>query len=322
MKLRAQTARIGYFGKLPTRADFIKAADNLALASLLDDWLAEVMNLLSTDPRWKLNYDAMPPLDFAFVGTRSRRAIAGHLAASSDLSTRRYPFLSMSAIEVDDPPRFVPNSPLILAPLWEELHLLTADVMDSPEPEAPLQTLATTRIDIDTTDGQHAQSFLDFLDRHTITALEAMLASTCMRRTILAIGLLLQPIRRSGAERLDKSLVLPLPQSSRQRYLVAAFWLDLIIPFLQQADFELSLFLADLRGKPSLIIGFGGAAPETLAAIIDPVSAPEHQVSFDYAGWVDELIAGDARVQKLSAYLEQGQLSLRSTQALFHETFV
>lgn len=243
MKLRAQTARIGYFGKLPTRADFIKAADNLALASLLDDWLAEVMNLLSTDPRWKLNYDAMPPLDFAFVGTRSRRAIAGHLAASSDLSTRRYPFLSMSAIEVDDPPRFVPNSPLILAPLWEELHLLTADVMDSPEPEAPLQTLATTRIDIDTTDGQHAQSFLDFLDRHTITALEAMLASTCMRRTILAIGLLLQPIRRSGAERLDKSLVLPLPQSSRQRYLVAAFWIDLIIPFLQQADFELSLSL-------------------------------------------------------------------------------
>ena len=98
MKRGAQTARIGYFGKLSTRADFIKAADNLALASLLDGWLAEVMNLLSADPRWKLNYDAMPPLDFAFVGTRSRRAVAGHLATSSDLSTRRYPFLSMSAI--------------------------------------------------------------------------------------------------------------------------------------------------------------------------------------------------------------------------------
>lgn len=322
MKRGVQTARVGYFGKLPTRADFIKAADNVALVSLLDDWLAEVMNLLSTDPRWKLNYDAMPPLDFAFVGTCSRRAIAGRLAASSDLSQRRYPFLSMSAIEVVDPASFVSRSPLILAPLWQELDQLTADVMDSTDPEAPLQTLAAVRVDIDTADERHTQSFTDFLDRHTIAALEAMLSSASVRRTILAVGLLLQPVRRSGAERLDKSMMLPLPQTSRQRHLVAAFWLNLIVPFLQRADFELSLFLAEPRGQPSLIIGFGGAAPETLAAIIDPDHGTEHQISFDYAGWVDELIAGDARVQKLSAYLEQGQLSLRSVQALFHETFV
>ncbi|EEF26324.1 conserved hypothetical protein, partial [Ricinus communis] len=291
MRRGMQTARLGYFGKLPARADFIKAADNLALASLLDEWLAEVMNVVSADPRWKLNYDAMPPLDFAFVGTRSRRAIAGHLAASSDLSQRRYPFLGMSAIDVDDPAGFVSRSPLILAPLWEELRHLTADVMDCAEPDAPLQALAAGRVDIDTQDEVRAQHFTDFLDRHTIAALEAMLASASVRRTILAIGLLLQPVRRSGAERLDKSLVLPLPQSSRQRYLVAAFWLGLIVPFLQQGDFELSLFLADLRGMPSLVVGFGGAAPETLAAIIDPASAAEHQISFDYAGWVDELIA-------------------------------
>ena len=74
MKRLPQNVRIGYFGKLPSRADFIKATNNLALANLLDGWLAEVMNLLSVDPRWKINYDAMRPLQFAFVGTRSRRA--------------------------------------------------------------------------------------------------------------------------------------------------------------------------------------------------------------------------------------------------------
>lgn len=322
MKRGPQSARIGYFGKLPARSDFIKAADNLALASLLDDWLAEVMNVLSADPRWKLNYDAMRPLHFAFVGTRSRRAIAGHLAASSDSSRRRYPFLCMSAIDVDTPAIFVPRSPLILAPLWTELDLLAADVLDSSDPEAPLQALTGTRVEIDPANPQHDQGFVDFLDSHSVGALEAMLGSASVRRTILAVGLLLQPVRRSGAERLDKSLVLPLPLSSRQRNFVAAFWLDLIVPFLQQADFELGLFFADLHEQPSLVIGFCGAAPETLAAIIDPHSAAEQQISFDYAGWVDELIAGDARVQKLSAYLEQGQLSLRSVQALFHETFV
>ncbi|MTV39600.1 type VI secretion system-associated protein TagF [Duganella radicis] len=321
MKRGPRPAHIGYFGKLPARGDFIKAADNPALASLLDDWLAEVMNVLSADPRWKLNYDAMRPLHFAFVGTRSRRAIAGHLAASSDSSGRRYPFLSMTAIEVDKPATFLPRSPVILSSLWAELDLLIADVLDASDPEAALQALSGARVEIDPADRMHEQSFADFLDRHTVSALEAMLGSTSVRRTLLAIGLLLQPVRRSGAERLDKSLVLPLPLSSRQRDLVAAFWLDLIAPFLQQADFELSLFLADLRGQPSFVIGFGGAAPETLAAIIDPHSAAEQQIHFDYAGWVDELIASDARVQKLSAYLEQGQLSLSSVQALFHETF-
>ncbi|TFW13912.1 type VI secretion system-associated protein TagF [Duganella callida] len=322
MKRGPQSARIGYFGKLPARSDFVKAVDNLALASLLDDWLADVMNMVSAEPRWKLNYDALQPLHFAFVGTRSRRAIAGHLSPSSDLSQRRYPFLAMSAIEVDDAAAFVPCSPLVLAPLWHELDGLTADVLGADEPNTALHGLAAARVEVSPGEAAHGQAFVDFLDRHNVGALEAMLPRAGVRRTILAVGLLLQPVRRSGAERLDKSLVLPLPQAARQRYLVAAFWLHLIVPFLSQADFELSLFFADLRDQPSLVIGFGGAAPETLAAIIDPQCAAEHQVSFDYAGWVDELTAGDARVQQLSAYLEQGQLSLRSVQALFHETFV
>jgi type VI secretion system protein ImpM len=322
MKRGPQSARLGYFGKLPARSDFIKAADNLALAGLLDDWLAEVMNLLSLDPRWKLNYDAMSPLHFAFVGTRSRRAIAGHLAASSDAAQRRYPFLSMSAIEVDDPRGFLPRSPMVLAPLWQALDSLSGEVVAADDPTPPLAALAAARVEIDPVAAEHEHSFLDFIERHNVGGLEAMLASVSVRRMILAIGLLLQPVRRGSAERLDKSLALPLPHAPRQRYLVAAFWLDLVAPFLLQADFELSLFVAELRGQPSLVIGFSGAAPETLAAIIDPRRAAEHQISFDYAGWVDELIVGDAGVQKLSAYLEQGQLSLRSAHALFHETFV
>jgi type VI secretion system protein ImpM len=321
MKRAPQSIRASYFGKLPTRGDFIKAADNLSLVNLLDDWLAEVMNLLSADPRWKLNYDGTRPLHFAFVGTRSKRAIAGHLAASSDLSQRRYPFLSMSAIDVDDPATFVPRSPLVLAPLWSELDVLATVVLEADDPDPALQALANARVDIDPGAMEHEQVFMDFLDHHNVAGLEAMLANSSVRHMILAIGLLLLPVRRSGAERLDKGLVLPLPQAPRYRNLVAAFWLDLVASFLQPADFELCLFFAEVCERPSLVIGFGGASPETLAAIVDPQCAAGHLINFDHAGWVDELIAGDAGVQKLSAYLEQGQLSLRSAHALFHETF-
>lgn len=322
MNRPAQTVRIGYFGKLPARGDFIKATNNLALANLLDGWLAGVMNQLSADPRWKINYDAMHPVQFAFVGTRSRRAIAGHLAASSDASQRRYPFLSMTAIEIDTPRTFLSLSPVVLAPLWCELESLAADVLDAEDPDPALQQLAATTFDIEPAAAEHEIAFIDFLDRHNIASLEAMLGRDSVRHMILAVGLLLQPVRRTGAGRLEKSLVLPLPVSARQRYLVAAFWLDLIASFLHQADFELALFFADIGAQPSLVIGFGGAAPEALQAIIDPECAADHQINFDHAGWVDESIASDAGVQKLSAYLEQKQLSLRSAQALFHETFV
>lgn len=316
-----QAVRIGYFGKIPARSDFIKASDNLALVALLDQWLAEVMNQLTADPRWKLNYDAAHPLHFAFVGTRSRRAIAGHLVASSDQSQRRFPFLMMGALEVAQPPAFVPLSPVVLGQLWRQLDLLAADVLDAADPEPALQLLGHTVVEIDPEAGEHGRAFADFLDGHNITGLEALLERTRVRQTILALGLLLQPVRRSGAARLDKSLVLPLPQAPRYRCLVAAFWLDLIAPFLQQADFELGLFLTEVRERQVLVIGFGGAAPETLQAIIDPHCAEEQQISFEYTDWVDELIAGDPDVQKLSACLEQGQLSLRSAHALFHATF-
>lgn len=321
MRRPAQVARIDYFGKIPARADFIKASHNLALVSLLDDWLAEVMNLLTADPRWKQHYDATRPLHFAFVGTRSRRAIAGHIVASGDASQRRYPFLAMSAIDVDAPEAFLPRCPIVLAPLWRGLGFLAAAVLDASEPEPCLRALAATTFTLDAGAHEHDQAFTHFLDSHNVSGLEALLGRAKVRQTILALGLLLQPVHRSGATRLDKSLVLPLPQSPDQRFPVAAFWLDLIAPFLRQADFELGLFVADVAQQAVLVVGFGGAAPETLQAIIDPQYASEHLISFEDTAWVDELIAGDADVQTLSAYLEQGQLSLRSAHALFHDTF-
>lgn len=321
MKHLPQRTRIGYFGKIPARSDFIKAADNLALAGLLDDWVAEVMRLLSSDPRWKRNYDALRPLLFAFVGTRSRRAIAGQLVASSDQSQRRYPFLTMSALRIAAPQAFLARSPLVLAPLWREQQRLAAEVLAAAEPEQALQLLSGASVELDPGAPEHERAFTDFLDSHNVAGLQALLALASVRQMILAIGLLLQPVRRSDADRLDRSLVLPLPQAAHHRYLVAAFWLDLIAPFLQHADFELALFFAEIAGQQVLVVGFGGAAPETLQAIIDPLCAAGQQVSFDYTGWVDELIAGDTEVQKLSAYLELGQLSLRSAHVLFHETF-
>lgn len=49
--------QLSYFGKLPSRGDFVKSANNVQLLDTLDRWLAQGMELLAEAPDWKTTYD-------------------------------------------------------------------------------------------------------------------------------------------------------------------------------------------------------------------------------------------------------------------------
>ena len=311
--------RIGYIGKIPTRSDFIKAAQDSPLMGVLDNWMAQVMSALPADARWKINYDALAPVSFAFVGPRRKHAIAGHLVASADKSGRRFPFLMMRTLEVSDPAQFASRCPLVLAPLWGRLERLAQDVIGAADPSPQLHEIPETMIELDE---QHGNALAPFLATGTVGSLGALLCRTDVKQLILALGLLLQPVMQSGAADLQKSLVLPLPINDDARYAVAAFWLELIAPFLAKADFELALFITQTEFKPVLVVGFSGAAASTLHAIIDPLVAREQQISFADTGWVDEQGGFDIDVRALASYLDQPQLPLKLARQLFLRTFI
>ncbi|MDC6132007.1 type VI secretion system-associated protein TagF, partial [Burkholderia gladioli] len=44
-------AQIAYFGKIPSRGDFVKSPHNPQLLQTLDRWIAQAMELLADDPR-------------------------------------------------------------------------------------------------------------------------------------------------------------------------------------------------------------------------------------------------------------------------------
>ncbi len=307
---------VGYFGKIPSRGDFVKGSDNPALIKVLDDWLAKAMELMSADARWKLSYDAVAPLHFAFIGPRRRHAIAGHIVASSDQSSRRFPFLMMSTMEVADPGTFVPDAPLVLNRLWNRLETLSNGVVTATDASAPLQDIATHVIDLDLRTAAYDAAFEDFLDMQTVGALDGMLAQAgyegSVRQILLALGLLLQPVLASSSSRLEKSLLLPLPTDPMYRNLVAAFWMHLITPFLARADFELAMFITRIEQKPVFVLGFSGASAQTLQALMDPQAGQERHIGFDQLDWVEEQVDDDYAIKKLSTYLAQANLSLKS----------
>lgn len=323
---RAVPISVGYFGKIPGRADFVKSGDNPALTKLLDGWLAQTVDLLTVDARWKLTYDTLAPINFAFIGPRRGRAVAGHIVASSDQSGRRFPFLMMGTLEVAQPAAFVADSPLVLSRLWSRLDALTAGVLAAPEPGGALQAAAAATIELDLSSNAWAAAYSDFLEMQTVGSLQALLAQAgfggSVRQILLALGLLLQPVLATGTTRLEKSLVLPLPHDPMYRGLAGAFWMHLITPFLARADFELSLFVTRLADRPALVLGFSGASARTLQAIADPQVGLEHHIAFDALDWVEDQVGADYAIKKVSTYLDQPSLSLKSACESVHAAFI
>jgi type VI secretion system protein ImpM len=319
MTRAAASPRIGYFGKIPARSDFVKVADDQPVIGMLDDWLAQVMTRLPNDARWKLYYDASPPVSFAFVGPSRRHAIAGHLVASHDQSGRRFPFLMMRTVDVADPAAFVSRCPLAFGPLWDFMGDIAPRVIESEEPGPHLHAIADALVGL----GEHATALDDFLAVSTVSSLSSRLALAA-NRLILGLGLLLQPVMHSRPAALHKSLVLPLPQhgDTAERCQVAAFWLELVTPFIRRTAFDLVLFITTVAERPALVIGFGGAASETLHGIVDPLAGREQQVQLIDNGWIDEQLGIDIDVRALASYLEQPMLPLRLARDLFLKTFI
>ena len=333
MQRAPAASRIGYFGKIPAHSDFIKHADDQPVMGMLDDWIAQVMTRLQSDARWKLNYDAMAPASFAFVGPDRRHAVAGHLVASHDRSGRRFPFLMMCTVDVPDPSGFVTHCPLAFGPLWDYLEGMAPRVLVSSDPSAYLQAIAETPVFLGghdaapdgTSDGAPDSTLERALDRYlalfTVGELTARL-HLAANRLILGLGLVLQPVVHSRPASLHKSLVLPLPRDGAVRHATAAFWLELLLPFIRRSGFDLVLFLTRVRERPALVVGFGGAAAGTLHALIDPLVAADQQVHLEDNAWIDEQVGLDIDVRALASYLEQPALPLRLARELFLNTFI
>jgi type VI secretion system protein ImpM len=317
MMRTAVSGRIGYFGKLPARSDFVKMAHDVPVMGMLDEWLAEVMSRLPSNPRWKLDYDALTPVSFAFVGPARHHAVAGHLVASHDQSGRRFPFLMMRTLEVAEPASFVSRSPLVFAPLWDYFETMTARVIGSSDPGPHLQAVVEANVPL----GECDAALASILATGTVESLSAALGMPG-ERLILALGLLLQPVMHSKPAALHKSLVLPLPEAASQRCAIAAFWMELVAPFLRRGGFDLAVFITRQDDRPVLVVGFCSAAAETLRAIIDPLAASEQQVGFADTSWVDEQLGLDVDVRALASYLDQPRLPLRLARELFLKTFI
>ncbi len=314
-----------YFGKLPSRGDFVRSPHHTALIEHLDRWQSQTMERLSVDPRWKLRYDAAPNVLFAILGTGSRVGLAGHWRASQDASGRRFPFVAACSFDVSHPRTFPDVAPVALARIWHRLEQV-AGVAHAATDLAHAQASLQAPVPHEVHESGARKVLQEFLDTHSVASLEQMLAASgakvSVRQATLALGILLQPVMSQGAARLTKALCLPLVNDVTLRGPVAAFWLSLVLGFFQRHDVELGLYLVNHEGQTQLVLGFQGASAATLSTLIDPHTLMQEAVSIHQAEWVEEEVQGDYGLRKLSNYLRDPGLSLSQALATYQEVFL
>jgi type VI secretion system protein ImpM len=262
-----------------------------------------------------------------FLGTQGRVALAGQLTASSDASGRRFPFVLAGMFDVPAPTQqFLARAPAAVARLWARMDALSRQTCQpGAEPGPLLAQVSQTTVDVEVDPSAYAAQFSDFLNLHTVGALEAQLRQAghamSVRQTVLAIGLLLQPVLAQGTAQLERGLLLPAPQDPLYRPLVCSFWLALLAPFLYRHDFELGLFL---RTAPAhqLIVGFNGASARTFRTLVDPHAAQQDLIDASQAQWVEDMVEQSYAVRKLSSHLQQADLPLQMALNSFLEAFV
>ncbi|KAB7769653.1 type VI secretion system-associated protein TagF [Xanthomonas maliensis] len=323
---REVTAGVSYFGKVPSRGDFVRAADNHQLLGWLDRWAGLSVELLSQNPDWKRVYDEAPDIHFAFLGSRSKMVLCGHFQPSGDASQRRFPLLSALRLEAQDPLAFIGRSPLAMTKAWAGLARMAKQAVSEADAGPVLKELAETRFVLNVDTAAYNATFNDFLEMQTLGSLEHLLEAAghsgiALRQVLPGLGLLLQPILTGGNVSVDRALEFPLPRDSLYRPLVAAFWLDIVSSFVARGDFELAVLIRN-DAAPRMVVGFNGADHQALRAVLDPREAGEFLIRVQDAGWVDDYLQGDYHLNRFASYLDRDDLALKTARKLFGETFL
>lgn len=314
-----------YFGKIQSRGDFVKSTSGTKVIALIDNWVAQGMEMLLAEPGWKNYYDVAGPIDFLFIATHKKHTICGALIPSGDASSRRFPFISATLFEADASLDFLPFSPILLEKHLNHQRALIQHAAKTHDAADVLATLSDLSMEEMVDIEKSLNNYVQFLSDTTLSTLTDMLAldseQATVRQMILAIGYLLQPVLTNYMIPPQKGLAIPIPRDPARIALVKAFWLDLICTFLPRAEFELSVFSCIHHGIPKMIMTFNGAPPEVFQALFDEQAAQQHLIDISQSTWVEEYAMQDLATLKLSSYMEHGDLFLQQLVETFRQAF-
>ncbi len=307
-----------YFGKCPARGDFVRSTGQHTMLKVLDEWVTKALEAHANCSSNYAEYDQMSGLSFVFCNPKMPIALTGYLTASHDASKRRFPLMTGYRLQLKQPERFIENAPILLNELWQASRVKNEQVNEIVDAQQVMQLLQQAS----DFSWQIDSRYPAFAAHNTVQGIATLLHQQQYQfaQSLIALGLLLQPIVDQGVKKLNKVLLLPLvtePNTS----LMATFWLDLIAGFIKRHNVELSIAIWN-KPQPLLLVGFQGADILGLSEIMQNNLHSDHWVDVADAAWVDSYLENDAGLATFEQVLCDNHLSLQEAIKLFKQIFL
>jgi type VI secretion system protein ImpM len=319
------SAQLMYFGKVPSRGDFVRSNAPVQIVTLLDQWVQQGFEFFSMDPEWRAKFDQAAPIDFVFARLSGKRILTGVLAPSRDSNERRYPFIVCASLENVALGKFIWRTPFVLNRFFRMASALARDAAQGAEPEQALLKIDEAKLNFNLDPEPYEAGYRDFLELCTLKLIDARLGSAAngglTREAIMGLGQLLAPLKQSTGSTLYRGVCLPLVDDPVYMPLVASLWLDMLSAFAGNGDYNLALFFCTRRGERQLVASLAGPTARIFEGLFDGVGAKEHVIDLARAQWAGDAGNSPYPVRKLASFLTHPDLSLKQASDTFREAF-
>lgn len=316
-----------YFGKLPSRGDFVRARHHIAETNAIDHWVSQAMAVSGTILSEKTAAaKEMVFLHFSHVDTVSKQVITGLLLPSHDSSGRRYPVIGFSLMHLDKPKIWMNYLPIKSMALWDEIQQALMTAKQATDGAQMIEHLNACMLSIDK---NASTQYYDFINTVSLTDLAILMDSDKSKlvEQIIATGLLFLPTYSKGFSGLNKVIHWTLPADKTQAIYMATFWHDLIHGFYQPHQLPLNTYLYRSAERYQLLMSFTKPDGELLSQLADSDThqdngEPDDWVTIAKSAWTQSYIDNDIGLSRFNNLLLQDDLALYEVRQLFKTIFL
>lgn len=318
MTLDTSSYPLIYFGKLPSRGDFVRSRTHSNEINIIDHWVSEaVVNTEHSLAR-------ISCIKFSHIDTLSNQIITGVLVSSHDSSQRHYPLIGFSQMWLEKPKSWMNYLPIKSASIWKTIHQSLVVAKTQSNDIQATDLLNNCQISINENASTHYYDFINKITLDDIARLTGQNKAQFIEQ-LIATGLLFLPILTKGFNGLNKTICWPLTSDEESSINLATFWQDLLHGFYQPHELHLNTYLYKGLEQYQMALSFSEPSGQLLNEL--PVSMqdtinPDRWVMMDKCDWTHGYIDEDIGLSRFNKLLLQDALYLYDTRQLFKKVFL
>jgi type VI secretion system protein ImpM len=269
--------KIGYFGKVPTHADFIRYNAGGTEIHQMDQWFQEALHFASTSlgGQWKEEYSRSSSHRFLFHPDDREQSVLGVCVPSQDQSGRTYPFLVFAVV---DSAHFQPDPtrmPVVFSTFLGQAEDVARSGWRDADPHELVSHVESLRSSLSGDWEVYTKDYARVLAEQTCHGFWTGLfgAYEDARKYVLFKNLVewMKPFRNTDPRSLRSGLRYPLAPGTHPTEYLVAFWVELTGHLVGHTLHRPTLFWSSNADvPPGLFLFFRPPAPRSYLHFIRP----------------------------------------------------